>query len=164
MPISADSLCDHIEYSAWASRRLLEASSRLSPDELSRDFGTSDRSVLGTLAHVFGADRVWLLRVTGRPQHGLSDTDRELPTIQRDWPAVYDGWREWSRTLTDESLLTVLDYTDLRGNPWRQSLWQIVLHVVNHGTHHRGQISGFLRSMGHTPPALDLIAYYRGLS
>jgi uncharacterized damage-inducible protein DinB len=35
--------------------------------------------------------------------------------------------------------------------------------VVNHGTHHRGQVSGFLRSMGHTPPALDLIAYYRQL-
>jgi uncharacterized damage-inducible protein DinB len=163
MPISADSLRDHIEYSAWASCRLLEATARLSPEELTRDFGTSDRSVLGTLAHVFGADRVWLLRVTGRPQHGLTDADRELPTIQRDWPAVHDGWREWSSGLTDESLLTVLDYTDLRGNPWKQSLWQIVLHVVNHGTHHRGQVSGFLRSMGHTPPALDLIAYYRGL-
>jgi uncharacterized damage-inducible protein DinB len=163
MPISADSLRDHIEYTAWASLRLREAAARLSPEELTRDFGTSDRSVLGTLAHVFGADRVWLLRVTGRPQQGLSCADRELPAIQRDWPAVYDGWREWSQTLTDESLLTVLDYTDLRGNPWRQSLWQIVLHVVNHGTHHRGQVSGFLRSMGHTPPALDLIAYYRGL-
>jgi uncharacterized damage-inducible protein DinB len=163
MPISADSLRDHIEYSAWASLRLLEAVARLSPDELSRDFGTSDRSVLGTLAHVFGADRVWLFRVTGRPQHGLTDADREFSTIQREWPAVYDGWRGWSQTLTDESLLTVLDYSDLRGNPWSQPLWQIVLHMVNHGTHHRGQISGFLRTMGHTPPALDLIVYYRGL-
>jgi uncharacterized damage-inducible protein DinB len=36
-----------------------------------------------------------------------------------------------------------------------------VLHVVNHGTHHRGQVAGFLRTMGHAPPALDLIAYYR---
>jgi uncharacterized damage-inducible protein DinB len=37
------------------------------------------------------------------------------------------------------------------------------LHLVNHGTHHRGQISGFLRAMDHTPPPLDLIAYYRSL-
>jgi uncharacterized damage-inducible protein DinB len=42
-------------------------------------------------------------------------------------------------------------------------LWKIVLHVVNHGTHHRGQASGFLRAMGHVPPPLDLIAYYRTL-
>ena len=39
--------------------------------------------------------------------------------------------------------------------------WQIVTHVVNHGTHHRGQVSGFLRTMGHTPPPLDLSFYYR---
>jgi uncharacterized damage-inducible protein DinB len=162
MPISADTLRDHLEYSAWATNRLLDAVASLSHDELTRDFGTSDRTLLGTLAHVFGADRVWLLRVTGRPQHGLSDADREWPTIQREWPAVYDGWREWARTLTDEGLLKVLDYTDLRGNPWSQPLWQIVLHMVNHATHHRGQISGFLRSLGHTPPALDLIVYYRG--
>jgi uncharacterized damage-inducible protein DinB len=161
MAISADSLRDHIEYTAWASARLLEAASRLSPDELTRDFGTSDRTVLGTLAHVFGADRVWLARVTGAPQHGLSELDRELPTLLREWPGVHDGWRDWARAQTDTSILAVLDYTDLRGNPWRQSLWQIILHVVNHATHHRGQVSGFLRSMGHTPPAIDLIAYYR---
>jgi uncharacterized damage-inducible protein DinB len=163
MPVSADCVRDHIEYSAWASRRLVDAAASLSPEELTRDFHTSDRSVLGTLAHTFGADRVWLARVTGTPQRGLSDADRELPAIQREWPLVYEGWREWARDRTDDSLLTVLDYHDLKGNPWRQSLWQIVLHVVNHGTHHRGQVSGFLRSMGHTPPPLDLIAYYRGL-
>lgn len=163
MPISADAAREHIEYSAWATRRLLDAAARLSPDELTRDFATSDRSVLGTLAHTFGADRVWLLRVTGRPQQGLSEADRDFATIRREWPAVIDGWREWARGMTDETILAVLDYKDLKGNPWRQPLWQIVLHVVNHATHHRGQVSGFLRSMGHTPPPLDLIAYYRGL-
>ena len=63
--------------------------------------------------------------------------------------------------VTDESLEERLSYTDLKGNPWVSPIWQIVLHVVNHGTHHRGQVAGFLRSMGHAPPPLDLIAYYR---
>jgi len=47
------------------------------------------------------------------------------------------------------------------GNPWRQPLGQLVLHVVNHGTHHRSQVSRFLRVMGHVPPKLDLVSYYR---
>jgi uncharacterized damage-inducible protein DinB len=48
----------------------------------------------------------------------------------------------------------------MRGRSFRQALVVIVLHVVNHGTHHRGQASGFLRAMGHTPPELDLDLYY----
>jgi uncharacterized damage-inducible protein DinB len=52
-------------------------------------------------------------------------------------------------------------YQDMRGNTWTNPIWHLVLHVVNHGTHHRGQAAGFLRAMGHVPPVLDLIAYYR---
>ena len=51
-------------------------------------------------------------------------------------------------------------YSDMRGNPWRQPVGHLVLHVVNHATHHRGQVSGFLRAMGHTPPKIDLVFYY----
>jgi len=43
----------------------------------------------------------------------------------------------------------------------QQPLWQVVLHAVNHGTHHRGQVSGFLRTLGHTPPVTDLSHFYR---
>jgi uncharacterized damage-inducible protein DinB len=49
----------------------------------------------------------------------------------------------------------------MRGRTWTQPIWQLVLHVVNHGTHHRGQVSGFLRTMGRVPPVLDLVAFYR---
>jgi uncharacterized damage-inducible protein DinB len=54
-------------------------------------------------------------------------------------------------------------YRDLKGRTWKQPVWQLVLHLVNHGTHHRGQVSGFIRAMGATPPPLDLVFYYREL-
>jgi uncharacterized damage-inducible protein DinB len=162
MPLSADALRDHIEYTAWASRRLVDAAAGLSHEELTRDFGSSERSVLGTLAHVYAGDRVWLSRFEGSPFAGfISDADRDLAVLQRDWPALYERWRAWARGITDDGALAMLDYRDLKGNPWRQPTWQVVLHVVNHGTHHRGQVSGFLRTMGRTPPPIDLIAYYR---
>jgi uncharacterized damage-inducible protein DinB len=164
MSVSADTLRLHLDYTRWATARLLDAAAGLTPEELNRDFGTSERSILGTLVHIFAADRIWLYRLAGGPNPGfVSDADRSLAVLQTDWPALLERWRVWAADLTDEAVRAQCAYTDLKGNPYCQPVWQILLHVVNHGTHHRGQASGFLRALGRTPPPLDLIYYYRGL-
>lgn len=164
MPVSTDTLLTHIDYSAWASRRLVEAAAQLTGEELNRDFQTADRGVLGTLVHIFAADRLWLSRLAGTPHPGfVTEADRSLSVLQHDWPVLHERWREWVRGLSDEQTLAVISYTDMQGRPWSHSLWKLVLHVVNHATHHRGQVSGFMRSLGHPPPPIDLIHYYREL-
>lgn len=162
--VSADLARSHIDYSAWANGQLVAAAGALTEEELARDFGTADKSVLGTLVHVYGADRLWLSRLKREPAHAfLTDADYRVSVLQTDWPALYQRWKEWAAGLSDADARAELDYTDLRGNPYRQAVGQLVMHVVNHGTHHRGQVSGFLRAMGHTPPKLDLVFYYRQL-
>ena len=164
MPVSADTLRLHLAYSAWASRRLLDAAAAIPPEDLTRDFKTSDGTVVNTLAHIFAADRAWLGRIQGTPPAVfISPEDRDLATLQKAWPALFDRWKQYAAPLTDQQALAEISYRDLAGSPYVTPLWQIVLHLVNHGTHHRGAVSGFLRAMGHTPPALDLIAYYRSL-
>ena len=152
----------HLAYTEWATARLIGAARELSPDELRRDFGTADRSVLGTLTHLFGADRVWLARIRGGAQE--RPRDYPLEELAVEWTAVYTAWHEWAAGLNDASMADEISYRDLKGNPWVSPVWQILLHVVNHGTHHRGQVAGFLRAMGRVPPVLDLIAFYRQLS
>ena len=162
MLISVEALRSHIAYTDWASRMLVDAAAGLSREELTRDFGTADKSVLGTLVHIFAADRVWLARFKGESPHiFVTDADYDLAVLQNEWPALLRRWKAWAGELTGETSRADLSYTDLSGNPWRQPLWQLVLHVVNHGTHHRGQVAGFLRAMGHAPPKLDLVNYYR---
>jgi uncharacterized damage-inducible protein DinB len=164
MPVSVDTLRLHLNYSAWASQRLMDSAAKLSQDELTRDFQTADKTVLDTLVHVYAADRIWLARVLGEPRATFIDPeDRDLTTLQTEWPALQERWKLWLRDFHDDDALRVFDYKDLKGRLYSQPLWQILLHVVNHGTHHRGQVSGFLRAMGHPPPPLDLIAYYRSL-
>jgi uncharacterized damage-inducible protein DinB len=156
----------HLSYTALASRRLVEAAGLLTEDERTRDFKHADRNVLGTLVHIFAADRVWLGRILGNVPARFIDpeTDMQMATLENDWPVLSSRWLEWIDTQTDESLLQPLQYRDLKGNEYQTPLWQIVLHVVNHATHHRGQVSAMLRAMGHTPPGVDLIFYYRELA
>lgn len=162
MPVSADTLRLHLDYSAWATNRMLGAAAALNQEELMRDFKTSDNNVLETLVHVFGADRIWLQRIDGHaPTTLVSADDRDFATLRKEWPALQQKWKEFAAPLTDESVQAKVAYRDMKGNPYEQPLWQILLHVVNHGTHHRGLAAGFLRAMGHQPPALDLIVFYR---
>ena len=160
--LSAYALQDMLAYSAWASRRLVDAAAQLPSDQLTHDFGTADKSVLGTLVHVFAADRIWFRRVEGHgPAKLIGDEDYQLSVLQNDWPQLQEKWREWAAGLTDEAAAADLFYHDTRGNQWHQPIWQVVIHVVNHGTHHRGQAQGFLRSMGIAPPPIDMTVYYR---
>jgi uncharacterized damage-inducible protein DinB len=157
-------LLSQLDYTEWASQRLLEAAAGLPAEELIRDHGTADKSVLGTLVHIYAADRSWLGRVRQQaPAPFINDSDFSLDVLRRDWPAIFQGLRDWLATLDPESITNPVYYADLKGRPHSTPAWQIVVHVVNHGTHHRGQIAGFLRTMGHRPPPLDAIAYYRGM-
>lgn len=164
MHVPVELLRTHVRHSTWASARLVEVAGTLSADELVRDFKSADKSVLGTLAHVYAADRVWLGRIQGRPPARFLDpeVDVRLDVLQRDWPALLARWQTWVDGLQDAA--ATIAYQDLKGNPFTTPLWQIVLHVVNHATHHRGQVSAMLRAMGHTPPPLDLIRFYREIA
>jgi uncharacterized damage-inducible protein DinB len=163
MTVSLEVLQHHIEYNVWTSRRLLNAVSGLSAEELSRNFGTADKSILGTLAHLYASEKNWLARMqqgTAALQDRTAE-DRELEFLLPKWTEVQNNWRTWAVGLPPEAPDRVMEYLDLRGHQWAQPLWQVLLHVVNHSTHHRGQISGFLRALGKTPPPLDFIAFVR---
>jgi uncharacterized damage-inducible protein DinB len=161
-PISRDVASSHFAYTAWASARVVEAASKLSEEELTRDHKTADKSVLGTLVHTFAADRIWYARVTGAPITKFCDeSDFQLAVLQTEWPSLHQWWIEH---LDTADLSKVIAYTSLKGDPYESPLWQILLHVINHGSHHRGMVAAMLRAMGHTPPQLDEIVYFRHLA
>lgn len=162
MHVSLEALRLHIDYTVWASGRLVDAAALLSSDELSRDFGTADKSVLGTLLHVYGADYAWMERMDGRSIRSRPYNDQaSLDWLCTEWPRVWDRWKAYVAGLTEQAAESELAYTSFKGDSFRSPVWQIVMHVVNHATHHRGQAAGFLRAMGKTPPVLDLMHYYR---
>src|SRR5260370_41106292 len=77
MSVSADTLRLHLDYTAWASGKLLAEAAKLTPEELTRDFKTADKNVLDKLLHVYAADRSWLSPIqVDSPSTFLSEEDR----------------------------------------------------------------------------------------
>ena len=145
----------HISYSGWASRKLLDAALALPEEQQHREFGVSHKSLMGTLEHIFLADRIWFAR-TADPSV-LESKD----TLSVAWPLLQKRWEDWAAAVTPEEIMRVIDYKDLKDNPHSAPVWQIALHVVNHATLHRGQAMSLLRQLGVAPPPTDLIFYYR---
>ncbi len=153
--ISADGARVHLKYSNWASRRLLEAAQKLDPEQFTRDLGVANKSVRGTLEHILMADRTWVARILG--------IAIEPEPLETQWPQIQQRWSDFAAGLSDSDLMRVISYKDTKGNPYETPLWQIVLHVVNHATLHRGQVMAMFRQLGVAPPPTDLIFFYRGL-
>jgi uncharacterized damage-inducible protein DinB len=165
MHVSLETLRLQIAYSEWASRRILAAAESLEPEELTHDFETADKSVLGTLLHICGGDLVWIERIDGRSLTARPyDARAGFAWLQREWPKSWQRYNDYVAGLTDSTAEAPIAYNDFKGNPWKTPAWQVILHVVNHATHHRGQTAGFIRALGKAPPILDLMAYYRGLN
>ena len=149
----------HLRYSAWASRKLVEAVRTLSDAEFDKPVGISHGSLHGTLTHILWADWLWLTRVVG-PSEKPGESRGVLETV---WPELQNRWIAWAEQ-GDAEINRIVEYKSiLDGQIASTPAWQIVLHVVNHATLHRGQAMGMLRQMGIAPPHTDLIYYYREL-
>ncbi len=167
MVISADLLVTHFDYTLWATSALLKAAADLTPEELERDLKASYISLLGTLRHIYFADRIWLARFEAydagtTARLTLADAS-ETPTLEeltRVWPGVIEGFKQRIRDYGDQGVLEAFSFTNLAGKHFTMPRYQAMLHVVNHGTLHRGQVMMMIRQMGHVPPSTDLLYYY----
>ena len=160
MVTSKSDLVDLLDFNDWATRLLHEAVGRLSPEEWATEVGGSFGSIQGTMAHMVGAEWIWLERWKGTsPSSAPSELqDRDARTLADRWEAERTAW---IGARSDEDLRRVLSYRRLNGEPSSTPMDVLVRHVVNHSTYHRGQVAAFLRNLGKTPPSSDLVLWHR---
>ena len=154
-----------LDYHYWARDRLLDAVEPLTPGQLTRDMGGSFRSVRDTLVHLCQVEWIWHARWTGAspaaPRH-LPEEYRDLASIRALWTEQESRVRAFVEALGEVGLEREIDYRNMAGQPGRSAFWQMVQHLVNHASYHRGQVTTMLRQMGEAPPkSMDLIAFYR---
>ncbi len=155
------------DYNHWANLRIYGAALEMPEEQYRRPTGVFFGSLHGTLNHLLLADRIWLKRLTGIGEH-----PHRLDAI------LYDDRKELLRARIAEDarlkdvvgsygetdLTKAVSYQTTSGKPYSQKLQDILLHLFNHQTHHRGQAHACCSIVtGREPPTLDLLAFQRGV-
>jgi uncharacterized damage-inducible protein DinB len=153
-----------LDYHYWARDHVLDAVQLLTPEQFTRDMNSSFRSVRGTLAHVYFAEWAWHSRWLGRsPSKGREAGEvADVAGLRTAWGELERSVRAFAGGLDERGVEREIEYRLLNGQPGTSRVWQMVQHVVNHATYHRGQVTTMLRQMGaRAPKEMDLDTFYR---
>jgi uncharacterized damage-inducible protein DinB len=156
-------------YNRWANERLYAAAARLAPAALAEDRGAFFGSLLGTLNHLLVTDRLWLTRLDGESPCGTpldAILHRDLADLQAARQAEDQRLIGFVGALQEARLAAPLAYATTSGVAYSQPLHQVLAHLFNHQTHHRGQAHHLLGlALGREgTPVLDLLAYQRAIA
>ncbi len=153
-----------LDYHYWARDRLWAFVDTLPDEQLRRPLGNSFSSVFDTMVHLYGADWIWRSRWEGVSPMALPapGSYADLMTLRAAWQDEEQRIRAVLNRLGPDGVSRPIEYQGWDGRRQAQPFWQMLQHLVNHGSYHRGQVTTMLRQLGAQPPkSMDLIAYYR---
>ena len=151
------------DYNYWATHRILAACAAVSPEQFTVSTTHSFGSLRGTLVHTLDAEYSWRMLL----QHKTLDTFRALEeedfpifeALQERWQEEELAMRDYLLHLSDADQTGIIRYTTDEGEKRERVLWHCLLHVVNHGTHHRSEAAAMLTEHGHSPGELDFTVF-----
>jgi uncharacterized damage-inducible protein DinB len=152
------------EYDRWANNRVMQAVCALSEEQFTRDLGGSFRSVRDTLLHIVGGEWGWLTYWKEPSpgaafakdlweRHNALFRPQAFPNaaaVQLKWAEVEKEQAEFVKRVTNESLRRMIPFRTTQA-----SLAQLMQHLANHSTYHRGQVALMMRQLGAKPVATD---------
>ncbi|MFZ6801539.1 DinB family protein [Undibacterium sp. Di24W] len=144
------------QYNQWMNQKLYDTAASLSADALRENRGAFFGSIFSTLNHLAVADTIWIRRLSASfpAEWGLEEA-KQLQQIQALDLSLFEDFVELhnyrikldnmllqlSLKAQDEDLLAPIPYIDIKGNSHKKQLFGLLMHVFNHQTHHRGQIT-----------------------
>lgn len=157
-------LKQYAAYNIWASRRIFDIILALPEEKQMAEIPSSFNSLYKTVLHMLDAENIWWqrMKLSERiivPSGNFSGTMKDLSDtlLQQS-----KQWEEWIVASSDLSIEHVFQYQTFQGEQFKQPTWQMLLHVFNHGTYHRGQLINMLRQLGvEKLPATDFINWAR---
>jgi uncharacterized damage-inducible protein DinB len=139
-----------IAYQLWANQQILAVIYNLPSEKQQIEIASSFNSIYKTVLHIWDAESIWWQRIKLQeriqiPSQNFNGTMLEAGSGLLELNLL---WKNWVENASTMSLEHVTQYYNNKKENFKQPVWQIVLHVVNHGTYHRGQLINMLRQVG----------------
>ena len=143
---------DLLIYDLWSNKNLAE---------FFKVNSITEGKELELFSHIFNAEIIWLKRVRGEkdfPGHMEIHSTEECDVLMNN---VNNDWVDFINSIEEEKLLTIIEYKNIKGEQWKSAVREIITHMINHSSYHRGQIALLIRQKGMKPLATDYIGYSR---
>lgn len=157
-------LKQYAAYSVWANQKMVDAISSLSQQQQQQTVSSSFPSLHSTLLHMWDAESIWwqrlklqehIIRPSDTPNLSFTDVATGLAYLDKQW-------FEWISTSTEAALTHVFAYRNTKKEEFKQPVFQMLLHMFNHSTYHRGQLVNILHQLEvHNIPPTDFILWSR---
>lgn len=155
-------LLHYARYNVWANEQIINTMLALEPGAVDKEIVSSFATLRKTVYHIWGAEDIWQQRLDGVPKPAwvAAIFDGSFEDACALWQLVSGARLIYTERMDDASLQSILSYNDVKGNPYQRRIWEVLQHVSNHSSYHRGQLVTMLRQVGVTEiPAMDFSLY-----
>ncbi|MDE3840120.1 damage-inducible protein DinB [Bacillus methanolicus] len=147
-----------LDYHYWATNKLLDHLETLPEEILSKEIPSVFPSILKTLEHLYAVESMWIQRIQGQNLSALPEiTFQNVPQAREAFSEVHSQYLAAGNAEENKRIY----YQNTKGQTFCNQLWDIFIHIVNHGTYHRGNITAMLRQLGERGISTDYIIYLR---
>ncbi len=157
MSLLMQSFVRRLHYTEWGNQRSLDVLMKLQP-------GSSGPIAKGVsiIGHAILSQMCWFDRVMQRPMRRNFWEEVPLDELQMLNRASIQEWLGLLEEKSESYLATGIPYVNSRGESYTSTVEETLTHVINHSTHHRGQVNLLIRQAGSEPPLTDFIIFARG--
>lgn len=157
-------LAHYAAYNVWANTRLVEVINNLTDEQVDRDITSSYPSIRKTVLHLWDVENIWWQRMKlVEVQVWQSDNfSGSLMELNNNLLAQSKHWKEWIDIATEAALEHEFIYKNSKKDQFKQPVYEMLLHLFNHQSYHRGQLVTMFRQVDvKNIPNTDLISFLR---
>jgi uncharacterized damage-inducible protein DinB len=151
-------------YNLWANKIITEKCAQLPTAILYKEMNSSYGTIYKTIVHLMDVESIWWQRMKLKEhvEWPGKNYEEDFENLSRELLSLSRQWNEWVDEANDTQLSHVFNYYNSRKEFFKQPVYEMLLHLFNHQTYHRGQIITMMRQNEISKiPATDFIVFSR---